>query len=107
MLALTLLCIFPRYITKSEIAVGQGKAGTNMLQKAEMAFKLMDRWGQNFFIKNFSSGFKYLLFNLLNYRNNDGFITKQEMLSTTKKLNEKQVDYCNTTNTTNLRYYNL
>merc|ERR1712179_184732 len=54
------------YITKSEIAVGQGKAGTNMVQKAEMAFKLMDR-------------------------NNDGFITKQEMLSTTKKLNEKQV----------------
>merc|ERR1712050_596813 len=53
------------YITKSEISVGQGKAG-NMEQKAEMAFKLMDR-------------------------NNDGLITKQEMLSTTKKLNERQV----------------
>jgi len=57
-----------KYITRSEIAVGHGGkvGGTSMEQKAEMAFKLMDR-------------------------NNDGYITKQEMLSTTKKLTEKQV----------------
>ena len=32
-----------RYITRSEFVVGQGKVGTTMEQKAEMAFKLMDR----------------------------------------------------------------
>jgi len=36
-------------------------------QKAEMAFRIMDR-------------------------NNDGYITKQEMLNTTKKLTQKQIE---------------
>ena len=38
-----LFALFISYITKSEIAVGHGKTGSNMEQKAEMAFKLMDR----------------------------------------------------------------
>merc|ERR1719310_1310367 len=43
------------YVTKSDISGGTAKTGASMEQKAEMAFKLMDR-------------------------NNDGYITKQEML---------------------------
>ena len=40
---LEVLFISFRYITRSEFVVGQGKVGTTMEQKAEMAFKLMDR----------------------------------------------------------------
>merc|ERR1712106_653136 len=55
------------FITRSEfMGCGQGKGGNNMQQKAEMAFRLMDR-------------------------NNDGYITQREMLNTTSKLTEKQV----------------
>lgn len=44
----------------------QEKERSHQAHKAEMAFKIMDR-------------------------NNDGYITKQEMLNTTKKLTQKQV----------------
>ena len=44
----------------------QEKEKSHQQHKAEMAFRLMDR-------------------------NNDGYITKQEMLNTTKKLTQKQV----------------
>lgn len=56
------------YITRAEF-LGDGTANvrSDMLEKAEMAFNLMDR-------------------------NRDGYITKQEMLQTTKKLTEKQID---------------
>ena len=42
------------------------KERSQQQQKAEMAFRIMDR-------------------------NNDGYITQQEMLNTTKKLTQKQV----------------
>ena len=65
---LTLFCT--RSSSKAEIVSmiesSQEKERSQQQHKAEMAFKLMDR-------------------------NNDGYVTKQEMLSTTKKLTQKQV----------------
>ena len=50
----------------SMLESSQEKEKSHQQHKAEMAFRLMDR-------------------------NNDGYITKQEMLNTTKKLTQKQV----------------
>jgi len=50
----------------SMLETAQEREKSSLAQKADMAFRLMDK-------------------------NNDGYITKQEMLSTTKKLTEKQV----------------
>ena len=50
----------------SMLETSQEKEKSHQQHKAEMAFRLMDR-------------------------NNDGYITKQEMLNTTKKLTQKQV----------------
>ena len=62
--------VFTRSSSKAEIVSllesSQEKERSQQQHKAEMAFRLMDR-------------------------NNDGYITKQEMLSTTKKLSQKQV----------------
>merc|ERR1711953_914088 len=51
----------------SMIESTQEKERSHQAHKAEMAFKIMDR-------------------------NNDGYITKQEMLNTTKKLTQKQIE---------------
>ena len=78
---------FHRYLNKNDIASGQNKGGVSMEQKAEMAFKLMDRSVILTEMQQFRSNLTVL------FRNNDGYITKQEMLNTTKKLSEKQVSF--------------
>merc|ERR1711953_700347 len=51
----------------SMLESSQEKEKSHQQHKAEMAFRLMDR-------------------------NNDGYVTKQEMLNTTKKLTQKQIE---------------
>ena len=50
--------------------------------KAEMAFKMMDKWVQMCV---------YCVLCVVMCRNNDGYITKKEMLSSTTKLTRSQV----------------